>query len=92
MSSGVSVFFRQDPLLPIYELNIVHGYPVLVNDLKFSKHVFSILGENFQGVTNELDPHFGADDFAYYLERVPGAFILLGTRMWKKVSLKSTIQ
>lgn len=70
--------------LPTYELDILHGYPVLVNDLKFSKRVFSILGENFQGVTNEIDPHFGADDFAYYLEKVPGAFILLGTKNVEK--------
>jgi amidohydrolase len=79
------VYIKQEiPGLPTYELDILHGYPVLVNHQKFSKRVFSILEENFQGVTNEMDPHFGADDFAYYLERVPGAFILLGTKNVEK--------
>ena len=79
------VYKKQEiPGLPTYKLDILHGYPVLVNDLKFSKRVFSILGENFQDVTNEIDPHFGADDFAYYLERIPGTFILMGTKNVEK--------
>ena len=75
---------KKFPGLPRYELDILHGYPVLVNDPVFSKRVLSILKRSFPIVNNEIDPHFGADDFAYYLEKVPGVYILLGTKNLEK--------
>jgi metal-dependent amidase/aminoacylase/carboxypeptidase family protein len=31
-----------------------------------------------------MDPFFGAEDFAYYLQKVPGIYICLGTRNEEK--------
>jgi amidohydrolase len=68
------------PGLPKYELDILHGYPVLVNDPVFSMQVFNLLKDSFPAVGLDIDPNFGADDFAYYLEKVPGVYLLLGTK------------
>jgi amidohydrolase len=75
---------REIPGLPTYELDILYGYPVLVNDPVFSRRALSVLKRSFPVVSNEIDPHFGADDFAYYLEKIPGLYILLGTRNLEK--------
>ena len=57
-----------------------HGYPVLVNDPVATQSVVEALGR-------ELGPHrlvalqhpgMGGEDFARYLERVPGTFLRLG--------------
>lgn len=68
------------PGLPEYELDIQHGYPVLVNDPVFSSRALDILGKEFPAVDDDIEPFFGAEDFAYYLRHVPGVFIGLGTR------------
>lgn len=75
----VSYSKQEIPGLPRYELDILHGYPVLVNEPVFSNRAFTVLKKNFPVVNNEMDPHFGSEDFAYYLEKIPGVFILLGT-------------
>lgn len=55
------------------------GYPALVNDagmVDFAAGVAKrILGE---GCLWPFDPIMGGEDFAYYLQKVPGAFIFLG--------------
>jgi amidohydrolase len=67
---------------PDYKLDILHGYPVLVNDPVFTNTVNSKLQENFPELTiyPELEKTFAAEDFASYLQKVPGIFISLGTR------------
>jgi amidohydrolase len=64
-----------------FDLLIDKGYPVLHND--FSKTVFA------EGLARELfgsehvfraERLMGAEDFAYYLEKVPGTFYRLGIR------------
>lgn len=72
------------PGLPVYKLDILHGYPILVNDPVFSKRVFKVLKSHFPSVSNDMDPFFGAEDFAYYLQKVPGIYICLGTRNEEK--------
>ncbi|AKB82222.1 putative amidohydrolase [Methanosarcina barkeri 3] len=66
---------------PDYELDILHGYPVLVNNPKFTSAVNSKLQESFPELTvyPELEKTFAAEDFASYLQKVPGIFISLGT-------------
>src|SRR5690606_26113159 len=63
------------------EVDIHVGYPALVNDLVASALVDRAAREY---VGDEevvaLDPWYAAEDFAYYLERVPGAFYMLGVR------------
>jgi amidohydrolase len=72
--------------LPDYELDILHGYPVLVNDPFFTDAVNLKLQESFPELTvyPEIEKTFAAEDFASYLQVVPGIFISLGTRNQKK--------
>ena len=66
---------------PDYDLDILHGYPVLVNDPVFTGAVHSKLQENFPELTiyPEIEKTFAAEDFASYLQIVPGIFMSLGT-------------
>lgn len=61
------------------EIKISKGYPVLVNDpeaTKFAREkAIELLGKN---KVFEAKPVMGAEDFAYYLQKVPGCFIWLG--------------
>jgi len=72
--------------LPEYDLDILHGYPVLVNDPVFTAAVNLKLQESFPELTvyPELEKAFAAEDFASYLQMVPGIFISLGTRNQEK--------
>ena len=74
--------YRKDGVanLPAYDLDILHGYPVLVNDEAFTEAVSAALKRTFPEVDCEAEPIFGAEDFAFYLKRVPGTYLLLGTR------------
>lgn len=67
---------------PAYDLDILHGYPVLVNDLDFTKAAHSKLEESFPELTiyPDMKKVFAAEDFASYLQKVPGLFISLGIR------------
>jgi len=71
---------------PDYDLDILHGYPVLVNNPVFTAAVHSKLQESFPELTiyPEIEKTFAAEDFASYLQRVPGIFISVGTRNPKK--------
>jgi amidohydrolase len=55
------------------------GYPAVVNDaamVDFAVGVAKrVLGD---GCIQRFDPIMGGEDFAYYLQKVPGAFIFLG--------------
>lgn len=75
---------------PDYELDILHGYPVLVNDPVFTGAVNSKLQESFPELTvySEIEKTFAAEDFASYLQKVPGIFISLGTRNPEKKILE----
>jgi amidohydrolase len=58
-----------------------YGYPILVNDPEMSKLVASACSEGVGKKNVEiLRPSMGAEDFAYYLEKVPGAYFRLGCR------------
>ncbi len=62
------------------ELEIVHGYPVLVNDAAVSavahESAVEMLGAEH---VEESEPLMTAEDFAWYLQECPGVFIQLGT-------------
>jgi len=61
------------------EVKMTIGYPVLVNDAASCDEAErSISGE--LPVRRDLSPSLGGEDFAYYLRRVPGAFLFLGNR------------
>jgi amidohydrolase len=69
-----------------YDLDILHGYPVLVNDVTFTDVVYSKLQESFPEliIYPNMEKTFAAEDFASYLQLVPGIFISLGTRNLEK--------
>lgn len=56
------------------------GYPVTMNDPKFNEHTASIATELFgeNSVQWLSKPSMASEDFAFYLEKVPGTFVFLG--------------
>ena len=65
-----------------YKLNIIPGLPPLINDIAKASFVEDV-SKRLLGGENIIildKPNMGAEDFAYFLERVPGAFIWLGAR------------
>ena len=62
------------------EIDIELGYPVTVNDQSYagftSEMARELLGPD--AVSTMSHPVMGAEDFAYVLERVPGAMAFLG--------------
>lgn len=56
------------------------SYPVTVNDAGAARRALDVIGGLFGGEHSlELaNPSMGAEDFAFFLEKVPGAFIWLG--------------
>ena len=64
--------------LPSYVLDAEPAYPPLVNTPQFTRQVSSVLKRVFPNVDDDMEPNLGGEDFACYLERVPGAFLFLG--------------
>jgi len=62
------------------ELEIRHGYPALVNDSEITRQA-AIACTQYLGRENVLDsePLMTAEDFAYYLQEIPGTFWQIGT-------------
>lgn len=63
---------------PGYKLKVVSGYPVLRNHPGFTARTAEVLRASFPSVTDNMDLNLGAEDFSYYLEKVPGIFMFLG--------------
>ncbi len=61
------------------KLHYVRGYPALINDAAMVDLVRAVarrtLGENR---VLEIDPVMAGEDFAYYLQKIPGAFLFFG--------------
>lgn len=64
------------------KIELIPGYPVVVNDARFEAFAREIttdlLGE--RAVLPLPAPVMGAEDFAYVLQKAPGAMMLLGVR------------
>jgi len=62
------------------EFEFNRGYPPLINDEQESSFAIevmrSIVGENM--VNEQMEPTMGAEDFAFYLQQVPGCYVFLG--------------
>lgn len=56
------------------------GYPLLVNDPVETGYVLEVAREvlESENIDSEYPPSLGAEDFAFYLEKVPGALFWLG--------------
>jgi metal-dependent amidase/aminoacylase/carboxypeptidase family protein len=62
------------------ELEYSFSYPVTLNDANAAKLALGVAGELFgeERSMKLANPSMGAEDFAFFLEKVPGAFIWLG--------------
>ena len=61
------------------EFTYVEGYPPVVNDAASVDLVGRVAAQELgAGAVRTIMPVMGGEDFAYYLQRVPGAFALLG--------------
>src|SRR5919202_329176 len=62
------------------ELDYRFSYPVARNDADAAQFALGVIGELFgeENVVELADSSMGAEDFAFFLEHVPGAFIWLG--------------
>ena len=62
-----------------YQFDFEYGYPVLVNDPEMTRLVALACAKGIgDEYVKSLGPSMGAEDFAYYLEKVPGSFFRLG--------------
>ncbi|MBN2089281.1 amidohydrolase, partial [candidate division KSB1 bacterium] len=64
------------------EIDIKNGAPPVINDTRLYQLVDNAASEilGAQNIVQVSVPDMGAEDFAYYLEKVPGFFFRLGTR------------
>jgi amidohydrolase len=75
VASGVAKGMRADA-----NMEYTFSYPVTVNDEGAANHALDVAEELFgaESVLELPNPSMGAEDFAFFLEKVPGAFIWLG--------------
>ena len=75
LARGVAKGMRGDA-----ELDYNFSYPVTQNDADAAKVALGVAGELFgqEHAVQLANPSMGAEDFAFFLEKVPGAFIWLG--------------
>jgi len=62
------------------ELNFIRSYPPLVNWEKETAFAAQVARETFgdEHVDCSIPPFMGAEDFAFFLEKVPGCYLFLG--------------
>jgi amidohydrolase len=75
LARGVAGGMRGDA-----ELDYQFSYPVTMNDERAAHRALTVIRDLFgEGNTLELaNPAMGGEDFAFFLEKIPGAFIWLG--------------
>ena len=61
-------------------MSIAEGYPALVNDADYVDRVRSAVGDRVE-VVEMLEPSIVIEDFAYFLQRWPGAMVCLGAQV-----------
>jgi amidohydrolase len=78
LSFGSSLAPRPSSPVPSYTLEAEPAYPPLVNNPTFTRRTAEVLKRSFQNVDDDMEPNLGGEDFACYVERVPGVFMFLG--------------
>ena len=64
-----------------YEFNLMPRFPLTVNDEGMISFVAKIASEMLgEGKVFEIKPMLGSEDFSFYLEKIPGAFVYLGVK------------
>ncbi len=68
-----------------YEYEYKKGYPVLINNEEISRDIEEV-AEKILGKENieHPKPDMGGEDFAYYLQKIPGAYYFFGASNIKK--------
>jgi amidohydrolase len=68
-----------------YEYEYKKGYPVLINNEKMARDIEEA-AEKIVGKENIIHPkpNMGGEDFAYFLQKVPGAYYIMGGGNIKK--------
>ena len=64
-----------------YQLDVVHGLPVLINDgalVTYAKQA-ACQAVGAQNVFEVSTPNMGAEDFAYFAQRFPAAYAVIGS-------------
>jgi amidohydrolase len=62
------------------DVRIVHGYPPVVNDVALAEGFARYMREHSQLRVEQLMPTMGAEDFAYFAQRIPAVHVRLGVR------------
>jgi amidohydrolase len=73
-----SIPLSLSPSIASYILDAEPAYPPLINNPAFTRRAAEVLKQNFDNVDDDMEPNLGAEDFACYLDRVPGLFMFLG--------------
>jgi amidohydrolase len=80
VTQGIARSFSMD-----YRFDFEYGYPVLINNSEMSKLVGLACSKGIGKENVEVvKPSMGGEDFAYYLEKVPGSYFRLGCRNEEK--------
>jgi amidohydrolase len=61
-------------------LNVIYGYPVVVNDAELAQTFRAYMDANSTIPVESPPPTMGGEDFAYFAERAPGLLIRHGIR------------
>ncbi len=67
-----------------YELSYQRGYPIMKNDPEKTENLIKIAKNIFKNIELMESPIMGGEDFAYYLQEVPGTFVFMGAANKKK--------
>lgn len=62
------------------EVAVNYGYPPVVNDVTLAQNFAAYMREHSEFRVERPDPTMGAEDFAYFAQRVPGVHVRLGVR------------
>ncbi|OIK10102.1 peptidase M20 [Bacillus sp. MUM 116] len=64
-----------------YDFVFERGYPAVVNHAKETEYLIQCAREVPEvNIIEETEPQMGGEDFAYYLEKVPGTFFFTGAK------------
>ena len=77
-----------------YEYEYVRGYPPVVNHEAETDHIIASAEKIADVESVEIvDPNMGGEDFAYFLEEIPGAFFFTGAKILiGRKSIRTIIQ
>lgn len=68
-----------DAMNASYSFHYVKGYPSVINDRRITKQFRNLMSKSLTDVkVEQVEPVMGGEDFAYYLQRVPGIFFFTG--------------